>query len=187
MIRMLKEGDSEAFRVVYKTYKSQVMNYCLTMVISRENAEELVHDIFLKLWQKRSYLDESRSIGAYLNGITKNMVLSWLKTNVAREKKRLLLERDFVLDREFVNHETAFNSRVDLDILQQQINKMPLQRRLIFKMCKMQEMTYAEVANTLSLSRKTVENQMTLANRQIAELVNAGDYLLIFLLVYTNL
>ncbi|HMI03488.1 MAG TPA: sigma-70 family RNA polymerase sigma factor [Pedobacter sp.] len=181
-IQQFKEGSPEAFRIIYDQYKKQVMNYCVTMVISRESAEELVNDIFLHLYQKREYLDPERDIKPYLFTLARNKTFNWLKTAVQKKKTRQKLELEYRA--EYLQHQDRkVEAGLDLERLKDEVNKMPLQRRLIFKMCKFQEMTYSEVAEALSLKRKTVENQMGLANKQFSELVNSADYVFLILLV----
>ena len=179
-IQKFKEGDPDAFRFIYTQYKKQVMNYCMTMVVSRENAEELVNDIFLHLYLKRNFIDVDRDLKPYLFTITRNRTYNWLKQAAKSKNSRRNLEQEYRLD--YLHHQDEkIDAGLDLQILESTVDKMPLQRRLIFKMCKFQEMSYAEVAEALSLKRKTVENQMGLANKQFAELANSADY--VFLIV----
>lgn len=174
-IQQFKDGDPDAFKLIYNQYKNQVLNYCITMVVSRENAEELVNDIFLHLYQKRNFLDPERDIKPYLFSITKNQTFNWLKSATRKKQSRKRLELEYYTDY-LQRQDLKIDAGLDLRKLELVVEKMPIQRRLIFKMCKFQEMTYAEVANSLSLKRKTVENQMGLANKQFAELAKATDY-----------
>jgi RNA polymerase sigma-70 factor (ECF subfamily) len=181
-IQEFKNGDPEAFKLIYNKYKNPVLNYCMTMVVSRENAEELVNDIFLHLYQKRDFLDPERDIKPYLFTITKNLTFNWLKSTTRKRQARKQLEQEYYVD--YLQHQDLkIDAGLDLQRLEQVVEKMPIQRRLIFKMCKFQEMTYAEVANSLSLKRKTVENQMGLANKQFAELAKATDYVFFLFLL----
>ena len=181
-IQQFKNGDLEAFKLIYNKYKKPVLNYCMTMVVCRENAEELVNDIFLHLYQKRDFLDPERDIKPYLFTITKNQTYNWLKLAVRKKQTRKQLELDYCT--EYLQYQDLkIDAGLDLQRLEQVVEKMPIQRRLIFKMCKFQEMTYTEVANSLSLKRKTVENQMGLANKQFAELAKATDYVFFFIMM----
>ncbi len=177
-IRRFKEGDTGAFKTIYNQYSKQVMNYCMTMVLIREHAEELVNDIFLQLWLKRAYLDEERAVGPYLFAMTKHMTFNWLKAAAAKKQRRQQMEVQYQFESEVLAQEKAIAAGIDLQTLEKEIEQMPIQRRRIFKMCRFEEMTYAEVAQALSLSRKTVENQMNLAGKQLARLVKIDDYLL---------
>ena len=157
LIPLLREGSKDAFHILYNRYGAKIQRFALGFLKSEQDAEELVQDVFLKLWTKRDFLNVSGNIRAYLYKVAVNSIYDFIR--------RKNLELAF---QEFVNgqpdeddstwDEVVYNDLVAQ--LNQWMAQMPEQRRKIFKMSKEKGLSNDEIAELLGLSKRTVENQI---------------------------
>lgn len=171
VVEQLAAGDTDAFRRVYNQYHANVYRYALKFVKSRELAKEIVHDVFLKVWEKREQLNPAFSLEGYLIRICKNHVLNVL-LKAAREeawKKEVLhLAERTANQTEDVVVYADYAKYADLAIAQ-----LPPQRQLIFKMCRLEGKSYEEAAQALGISIGTVRDHMLKAGRTVRQYLSA--------------
>ncbi len=157
MTKFLREGSKDAFRVLYDRYGIKIHRFAFGYLKSEEEAEELVQDVFLKLWDKRHLLNDSGNIKSYLYKVAVNTIYDFI-----RRKNLEQAFQEFATGRtEEADHtwdEVVYNDMMaQIDRLMEQ---MPEQRRKIFKMSKEEGLSHDEIAETLGLSKRTVENQV---------------------------
>ncbi len=153
----LREGSKDAFHILYNRYGAKIHRFALGYLKSEQDAEELVQDVFLKLWTKRDSLNISGNIRAYLYKVAVNSIYDFIR--------RKNLELAF---QEFGNGHTDENNgtwdEVVYNDLAAQLNQlmaqMPEQRRKVFRMSKEKGLSNDEIAESLGLSKRTVENQI---------------------------
>lgn len=155
--------EEKAFEEAFKTHFKRLYAYAFTIVKEEMAAEEMVQQVFFKIWEKKGLVDIRTSITAYLYRSVYHESLNYLKhqkvkaayqSHVARESK---------------NHSDNAGSKLQLSELEQKLNialnELPEQCRAIFQMSRFEELKYQEIADRLGLSVKTVENQMGKALR----------------------
>ncbi|QHL89333.1 RNA polymerase sigma-70 factor [Nibribacter ruber] len=152
---------------LFKEYYGLLCRTALRFTKDTEAAEDLVQEVFCKIWQNREVLEVTTSYKAYLVRSVTNQSLNYLE-----KQKRLVLTEDTS------PFEEAFSANTTMDLLegaemetkvQQALAALPPQCRLIFEMSRFEELTYKEIAETLEISPKTVENQMGKALRILRE------------------
>ena len=168
------------FDKIYVLYYSRMFRFAKEYVLFDEDAENIVQDVFLLLWEKREVLDIQISLVSYLFALVKNKSLDYLRHKViADEYKQELSAKLTAL--ELLNY--SFNSDEEIEqILMTAINKLPERCRQVFLKSRIEGKKNREIANELNLTVSTVENQMTIALRKLR--VELKDYLplLLFLL-----
>lgn len=170
IIQSFKEGDPDAFQSIYSLFYKKVFTYTYRYTLSRENAEELTHDVFLQLWKSRSYVNPEIGLNGYISTLSKNVVFTWLR-NVSRSKKiRAQLEVHFFEQQEEQHPGLKIDATHDLEVLKRALNTLPPKRKLVFEMIRFKEMTYNEVAEQLCISRDAVKAHMVKANLVIEEM-----------------
>ncbi len=166
-ILSLQQGSEVAFEVLYRRYQSKLFIYCFGFVKSRDIADDLVQDIFLKIWLKRSLLNPTHSFGAFLFKIAKNAILDYFRHQSAESS----FFESFYHRVELLHHQSEEDIiYADLKkIAEAVIEKLPEQRQKIFKMSREEGMSYDEIAQTLSISPNTVKEQIARSLKFIRE------------------
>jgi RNA polymerase sigma-70 factor (ECF subfamily) len=163
VIQELQAGSERALRYVYDRYSGRIYFLAMKFLKSPEQAQELVQDVFLKLWEKRAELDKDRPIEAWLYTVAKNRVINQFK-KVAREQQRRspqamaaeLVPATDVADRRVLERETNH-------LLQEAINRLPEKQREVYTLARMEGYSRLEIADQLQISSLTVKTHMSRA------------------------
>lgn len=177
IIQNFTEGDPEAFEKVYSIFYKQIYNYCYRYSLSRENAEELTHDIFLHLWNTRTYIKPEQGVKGYLLTVSKNIVFTWLRNASRKKRMQSELETYFIREHEELLPEKRIDATFSLSSLRTALNVLPPKRKVVFEMIRFKDMTYNEVADHLSISRNAVKDHMVKANRVVEAIKTNKEYL----------
>ena len=159
LVRRIRAGDERALEVVFRSHYAGMASFVQRFVRSPDLAEELVQDVFLKLWTKREQLAEIETLRTYLFRAARNTALNYLR--------RMKLERRWAeeqgTDTEPLTTFAADDDTVEQEVataVKQAIDRLPPRCREIFLMSRDGGLTYAEIARSLDISVKTVETQM---------------------------
>src|SRR5690554_6075026 len=127
LLLQIKTGNEQSFRLVYEKYHKPLYHFALKYLRSKELAEDAVHDVFIKLWNKRRKLDTSGSLKGFLFTATRNHVLNMLTSDKERVKKHILLEYQGKVDRQMPNNVSSLSEYWEL--CQLAISQLPERRR----------------------------------------------------------
>jgi RNA polymerase sigma-70 factor, ECF subfamily len=155
--RRIREGDVAAFETAFRLYYARLCSFARHRVGSLAAAEEIVQETFLRVWQNRHRLDPAQSLRAYLYRSVLNHSLNEMKHREV-ENRWLRLETNARLTSEPADE--GIQTSELAAAVQQTLGNLPERCRLIFTMSRDQGLTYAEIAETLDISIKTVETQM---------------------------
>ncbi|TKG97432.1 RNA polymerase sigma-70 factor [Puteibacter caeruleilacunae] len=169
-----EQSDEKAFRQLFDMYNSRLYYFALTFVKNKELAEEIVSDVFFKLWVHRQTLGNLYELKPYLFTATKNTSLNYLEKE-ARAKAKSLEDLSIVIIKDKICPETELITKELSEKITDAIDQLPDRCKLIYNMAKVERLKYKEIGKILGLSPKTVENQVAIAIKKIAEEVN--DYL----------
>ena len=162
----------KAYQELYEMLFSKLKNYCYSYVKSDEAAEELVSDVFIKIWQIRNRLPEIDNLKLYLYTVAKNFSLNYITKNF----KNPVISIDAMDIEPVISFGNPEELCISADIIHQIracIRTLPPQCRLIFQMVKEYGFTYKEVAAHFNISVLTVRNQVFIATRKLAEMIPA--------------
>ena len=174
----------EDYENVFRTYYNGLCRYASTWIDNREDAEEIVQTVFVKLWEKREDRIIEISIKSYLYKSVYHSALNYLKH---QKIKRQYMEMN-------KQGELAPNASENLQTkelrhkINAAINALPEQCRLVYKLSRFENLKYKEISNVLNISIKTVENHMGKALRLMRE--NLSEYITIwvfYLVTFFNL
>lgn len=154
----IKQGDESSFEQMFRAFYPRLCAYARTILSDGEEAEEIVQTLFCRLWEQRATLEVTTSVQAYLFRAVRNASLNQIKKVQIRDAYK-------AMNLEEINQNPEFQpDHATTDDLRQRIEKaiadLPEQCRLIFKMSRFEELKYKEIAESLGISVKTVENQM---------------------------
>lgn len=159
LVKKLIDGNENAFRKLFDSYRNDLYKFSLSMVCSKDYAEEIVQDVFMKIWIKRESLNPEMSFKSYLFTITRNKNIKFLKK---ASNNRKLREEIFYKKQKFANPTDLHIRESELESLKEEaLDKLSPRRREIFKMSRNENKSYEEIADELGISISTVRNQMS--------------------------
>jgi RNA polymerase sigma-70 factor (family 1) len=162
-LEKLKQGDQEAFVQLYRTYKSRIYYNLLRLVKSPDIAEELLQDVFLKVWEHRHSIDPEKPFQSFLLRVASNLAMDFYR-KVAKDKR--LSEYLMSVSHEGYEHiESGIIALEDAERLNTAINSLPQQRQRVFRLCRIDGMSYEQAANMLDISTGTVKDHLVKAGK----------------------
>lgn len=177
LLRM-KQGDESAFTKIYRHYHASLYIYVLRFCKVPSLAEDLVHDVFLKVWEIRDRINPELSFTGYLYRIARNHVI---KTIDKLATDKVLRDQLYSQLNEAAGTEPEqqVRAREYERLFQEALIRMPPQRLNVFRLCRQEGKSYDEVAFLLGISRNAVKKHMVLSMRFIYDYVHRhGDILL---------
>ena len=154
----VKMGDKNAFRELFERYSSQIRRFAFSYLKNNDDANELVQNTFLKIWEKRDLIDTSKNIKAFIFTITVNIIYDFI-----RRKNIEVAFQDYTSS----NHHSEDNNTWNFVIFNEMkqnihdlVNKLPKQQQIVFNLSKMEELSNDEIAVMTGLSKRTVENHL---------------------------
>lgn len=167
LFKQIKKGNKKAFDALFKKYYTQLVRFCIGYLHDGATAEEMVQDVFVKVWENASRIDIDTSLLAYLYRSVRNHSLNYIKHQEV--KKRYEKEQ---LEATPLN-EGSSSGNVNISYFKKAlimaVSDLPEKCRQIFEMAKFEGMSYDEIAEYMQVSGKTVENQMGIALRKLRE------------------
>ncbi|MFV0505910.1 MAG: RNA polymerase sigma-70 factor [Bacteroidales bacterium] len=175
---------------IYIAYYSKLLRFANNYVGCENEAENIVQDVFVKLWEKQADLDGVNNVNAYLFKLVKNSCVNHLQhEKIVREyMERAVHSRNADLNAKIQAlerfDEEIYNDEKIEEILNSAIEKLPERCRAVFKLSRLDGLKYSEIAERLGISSNTVENQMVIALRKLR--IELKEYLpmLTFLLCH---
>jgi RNA polymerase sigma-70 factor (ECF subfamily) len=172
--RIGRLDDQQAYKELYTSLYAYLFGFARTIAPSRETAEEIVSDVFIRLWERRKELEKIANLKVYLYVATRNVAFNYLD----RQKRTPTHSIDDISDdisAEFTSiyfdPEQLLITADMLALIQKAIDQLPPKCKVIFKLIKDDGLKYREVAEVLGLSVKTVENQLAIALEKIGNTV----------------
>lgn len=162
LILGLKQSSLSAYKTLFLEYYSIIHRFLTAIIKDDAAAEDVAQNIFLKVWLKRADLDENKSIRTYLYVLAKNEAI-----NLMRRESRLksLDEIASPADASGVQERVEYNETNDR--VRRSVMGMPTQRKTIFEMSRIDNLSNKEISQILNLSVRTVEKHIELALKDI--------------------
>jgi RNA polymerase sigma-70 factor (ECF subfamily) len=163
--------DTQAYKQLFLLFYPSLVPFAVSIIKSKELAEEIVSDVFVKIWQKRQQLDKVDNLKFYLFTAVKNRCIDALNGS---QHKHVININDVSLEFRSLYHdpEQKMISAETIKKIKDAVQELPPRCQLIFKLVKEEGLKYKEVAELLQISVKTVENQMSIAFRKIGTAIN---------------
>jgi RNA polymerase sigma-70 factor (ECF subfamily) len=159
LLQQVAEGNEQAFQTLFKNHRGRLYHYILGIVKSKEIAEELVLDVFLKIWMGKEVVNSIENMDAFLFRVAYNKSIDFIR-KAARSPKIIDIVWDniqFAADR---NPETQLIQQEYNNILREAIDLLPPKRKEIYRMSREEGLSHAEIAKELSIAKSTVANQI---------------------------
>lgn len=165
----LEEENCRAFDELYLRYAPHVEAFAFCLLKNRSEAEDLAHDIFLKIWENRADMGHVKSLRSYLFRMTRNAVFDRFE----RRHVRLRYERNYPSVGELVSEDLAAKIASEdlLLIIEMAVEQMPEQRQRVFRMSRYEKRSHQEIARELGISTKTVEYHIHTALSELKKII----------------
>jgi len=157
-VRGLKSGNRDSFTYLYNKYCDQVYHFSELYLTAQQDVEEVVQEVFIKLWEARDRINEDENLKGFLFIVTRNLIFNHSRKSINQEFYYATVLS--ALEDEY-NVEEEIEARNLEEYIDQLILELPPRRREIFQLSRREHKTYKEIAVLLDISEKTVENQMS--------------------------
>lgn len=172
-VEKIREGDEYAFEQLFFEYFHDLCSYALQITSSRDQAKDIVQEVFYKLWKRRKSWVVHSSLKAYLFRSVRNEALNHIDAQQYRQEANEQYKRHIKNGiKATAENFTAIDSRL-LKKIWEIVQELPKRRRSVFTLHRRHGLSYKEIAQVLEISRKTVENHMGLALSDIRDRINA--------------
>ena len=182
LIKAFKEGNEQAFEKLFEQYHKKLYAFLFRLLNSKEDAEEIVQETFIKIWEKREDFNEGYPFQSFLFKIAKNAFL-----NLNRKKVNRKVFEDHL---SFLNEISSGNTddyiifKETTEIINTVICGLPPKRKEIFLLRRIEGFSRQEIANKLEISVITVDSQLLKANRYLKE--ELKEYSLLMIILFFN-
>ncbi len=170
-MRIARFEDQQAYKELFTSFYSYLFQFAFGIVKSKESAEEVVSDIFIKVWERREGIEKINNLKVYLYVAARNIAFNYLNKQ-ERAITKSIDEYPIEFASRYFNPEQMMVTADMMRLIEKEINKLPPKCKVIFKLVKEDNLKYREVAEILNISVKTVENQLAIALRKIGNAVN---------------
>ena len=177
-------GDDEtAFRELFNHYSDNIYGVALAYTKSPDTAEEIVQDVFVKIWMNRSKLLLVERFDNYLFIVARNYILNHLRNNKRNKQFTAQLSEHF--GGHTITPEDEFLVKESQNLIEQAVAILPPQQQMVYLLRRKQELSLDEIASQLNISRNTARNHLNQALKQIKEYLktHSGDALLLACMV----
>lgn len=166
LVEKLKAGDAHAFRMIYYRYWRRIYGFVYQQLGSKEEAEEVIHDLMLRLWDNREQA-EIQSLRVYLFIAARNLVNRQIRSQVNLRKYR-----EYQLMHELFEHvdtDEIFNENQFTEALERVLSRLPEKTAMVFRKSKIEELPVKRIAIEMGLTDKAVEYHITKSMRIVRE------------------
>lgn len=169
IITKVRSGDVKIFESLFREYYYSLSRFTANITKSSSAAEDLVQDIFLKIWQNRREWNPQGTIKTYLYRASKNQAFNYLK-HLKIVNNWVEISKDSLINSS-VNPEEEIIKREILTSVGDAVNKLPEKCKMIFLLHRHEGLSYREISEVLNISISTVETQMGRALKKIREFI----------------
>jgi RNA polymerase sigma-70 factor, ECF subfamily len=177
ILKELSNGDAKSLKILFDTFYPSLCNYAFQFLNDYDMAEEVVQNLFVKIWEKRSTLDIETSVKNYLFRSVRNQCI-----NLIQHEKVKQLHAQKIKEALFTEEasESYYMEAEMAARIESAIETLPEKRREIFRLSREEGLKYREIAEKLEISVKTVETQMGLALKTLRDKFRNSLLLFIF-------
>lgn len=166
LMHQIAAGNEQSFKKLYDCFYRKLYYFAFAIVKTKEAAEEVVEDVFIKIWKTRKNFTDIRNIKVYLYTATKNTSLNFLATK-SKENITQPFDHIDIEVAEINSPETLMITAELYKKIQHAVEALPPRCKIIFKLVREDKLKYREVADILNISINTIDAQMAIAVKKI--------------------
>ena len=176
LVSKLQNGDIEAFDELFSKYGNRLFAFALSYLKSKEESEELVQDVFLKIWENRKGLKKESSFKSYLFTVAYHNMCRLFRKKQIHQK---FLDSGMIATNSTTSLEDQIEYRIALEQIDELISKLPEKQRVIFIKSRREGMSTQEIAQEMNLAPGTVDNQISAALKFLRRHISVKNFLLL--------
>jgi RNA polymerase sigma-70 factor (family 1) len=161
----IRNGDTTAFRTIFDVYKERLFSFAYGLTHSKSDAEEIVQDVFMKLWENRSTLDKIEQPGSYVYRMVRNRSLDLL-AKAGRDQALIQQVWANMKGSEELSEEILL-AKESQELIEAAVALLPEKKQRIFQLSRRHALSHDEIAGMLGISKQTVKNNLSEALRHI--------------------
>lgn len=167
VIRALRDGDENAYIKVYNSFVDPLKRFLICLIGSAEDGEELLQEVFIKIWESRENIDPEKNIKSYIFSIARNKALNFFRSNKGYE----LLDKDIdVAAGDYYVADQAMIARDTELLIEIAVESMPRQRKEVFRMYQ-NGMDYEQIAAKMDITVPNVRKYVMRARNDIKDVM----------------
>lgn len=175
----LRDGDYDIFRKLYLGYVDTLVRFLQPLVGTREDAEEVAQDVFLRLWENRAQIDPERNIRSYIFAWSRNLAIDRIRHRAVEERNHEVL-RYLISDLDEATPEEVVMEKETELLVRICVEKMPARQREVFLLSREERMSDDEIAARLNVSKRTVQTHLYNARKALREALKFLPLILFF-------
>jgi RNA polymerase sigma-70 factor (ECF subfamily) len=176
LLKRLRAGEEEAFNEIYNLYAPSLTSFAAARLTSLDEANDIIHDLFVHLWQDRENININLSLGGFLFAAIRYRIIDHIRHNSTKRKyAEQIAKLPVHAQEETENRIFEKELREKLDTA---INQLSPRTREVFKLSRFEHLTVKEIAERMNVSEQTVKNQLTTALSQLRSLLGKVMFIL---------
>lgn len=179
LIARIKDGDQEAYARIYQQYFRVLFIHAYKKLQDKEEARDLIQELFTTLWTKRAYLSLNSSLVAYLYTAVRNRILDHYAHQDVQSRYVSSLQQ--FVDVEPVETDHHIREKELLEVIEKEIQALPSKMREIFELSRKSHFSHKEIAEQLGISEQTVAKQVSNALKILRTKLGAALFFLLLL------
>lgn len=168
IISKVAQGDSNAFTKLYNYYKEPGIRFSMSIVKDEEEAENMLHEVFIKIWNRREQMNPELNFNSYLFTCLRNLAFDHLK----KLERSQQMQDQYFYQMQDHNHNEAEAEDAKINLLRNAMATLPAKRKMILKLNIEDGKSYQEIAEMMRISKNTVKNQLVKAKQFLRGNVN---------------
>lgn len=161
LIQRLKDDDEAAFAEIYQRYAKNLADFTASKLFNLEDAQDIIHDIFVKLWAERKQVNITSNLKTYLFTITRHRIIDKIRRNITREEYAAMLQSLTNVYQPNVEQQIA--AKELQQIIENSLNELSPKVKEIYQLSREKNLSISEIAEKLQLSEQTIKNQLSTA------------------------
>mgnify|MGYP001044215573 FL=1 len=159
LVALLVRDNEAAFSELYVRYKNKLYYFVFHLLKSKEETNDIVQEIFIRIWESRSFINPDLSFSSFLYTMARNRILNYFRDIDIDEKVKEILATQKAKEEEAIDSQIIYTEYQE--ILRNAISRLPPQRQKIFNMSRIENMSHKEIAAQLGISVNTVQEHIS--------------------------
>lgn len=179
LLELLRAGDRSAFAEIYNRYKFVLHNHAWNKLRSKEDAQDLIHEVFSMVWEKRASLPINRNLSGYLYSCVQNQFLNKVVHQKVKDKYIDSIKHFSASGTVHTDH--LVRERLLKKIIDKEIDELPARMKEVFLLSRRQHLSHREIAEIMGTTEQTVKKQMVYALRILKKKLGMVLFLVMYL------